>query len=383
MHIETEPINFKFPTVSQMIKQKLSDLQIQYLAQLEAGSTIQGLIQNGLKNGWLVNFVELYSLIQTLVDLKLVHNKNFYSYFSELKGYSENSTKKPQTLSAPVKKSSDEYKKEFKEYIKLPFLRSLDSNIAMKLLEESTIVDFPAESLICKKDDVFSRSLYILLEGEAAIYGQGEHTKRFVSLLKPNNVFGEMGFFLGMPRTADIVAVRHSKVLIISGSSDFIEKNLNMDKAEHLVHRFWIQQALLNSEIFKSIPSESLDELTFGGQIIRILENQILFNENDMTNGAYIVVQGQLSVSIGNKVVAKISQGQMIGEISLFKTQGKRTATIMADKDSVLMHIALQKFYYLMSQNLYLAKTLQELSQARFEKNKGAPNTTQTVPLKK
>lgn len=383
MHIETEPINFKFPTVSQMIKQKLSDLQIQYLAQLEAGSTIQGLIQNGLKNGWLVNFVELYSLMQTLVDLKLVHNKNFYSYFSELKGYSENSTKKPQTLSAPVKKSSDEYKKEFKEYIKLPFLRSLDSNIAMKLLEESTIVDFPAESLICKKDDVFSRSLYILLEGEAAIYGQGEHTKRFVSLLKPNNVFGEMGFFLGMPRTADIVAVRHSKVLIISGSSDFIEKNLNMDKAEHLVHRFWIQQALLNSEIFKSIPSESLDELTFGGQIIRILENQILFNENDMTNGAYIVVQGQLSVSIGNKVVAKISQGQMIGEISLFKTQGKRTATIMADKDSVLMHIALQKFYYLMSQNLYLAKTLQELSQARFEKNKGAPNTTQTVPLKK
>lgn len=383
MHIETEPINFKFPTVSQMIRQKLSDLQIQYLAQLESGSTIQELIQNGLKNGWLVNFVELYKLIQTLVELNLVHNKNFYNYFSELKGHSENSVKKTQTLSSPVKKSSDEYKKEFKELIKLPFLRSLDSNIAMKLLEESTIVDFPPESLICKKDDVFSRSLYILLEGEAAIYGQGEHTKRFVSLLKPNNVFGEMGFFLGVPRTADIVAVRQSKVLIITGSTDFIEKNLNMDKAEHLVHRFWIQQALLNSEIFKSIPSESLDELTFGGQIVRTLENQILFNENDMTNGAYIVVQGQFSVSIGNKVVAKISQGQMIGEISLFKTQGKRTATVVADKDSVLMHITLQKFYYLMSQNLYLAKTLQDLSQARFEKNKGGITPPPSFPQKK
>ncbi len=383
MHIETEPINFKFPTVSQMIKQKLSDLQLQYLVQFESGSTIQELIQNGLKNGWLVNFVELFKLIGLLVDLNLVHNKNFYSYFSELKGHSDKSGKKPQTLSVPVKKSSDEYKKDFKDLIKLPFLRSLDPVTAMKLLEESTIVDFPAESLICKKNDVFSRSLYILLEGEAAIYGQGEQTKRFVSLLKPNNVFGEMGFFLGVPRTADIVAVRQSKVLIITGSTDFVEKNLNLDKAEHLVHRFWIQQALLNSEIFKSIPSESLDELTFGGQIVRISENKVLFNENDMTNGAYIVVQGQFSVSIGGKNVAKISQGQMIGEISLFKTQGKRTATVTADKDSVLMHITLQKFYYLMSQNLYLAKTLQELSQIRFDKNKSGAAPQQSVAQKK
>ncbi len=260
--------------------------------------------------------------------------------------------------------------------------------IALKLLEESTITDFPPDSFICKKGDVFSRTLFILLSGEAAIYGQGDQTKRFVSLLKPNNVFGEMGFFLGVPRTADIVAVRQSKVLMISGSSDFITQNLNTEKAEHLVHRFWIQQALLNSEIFKNIPAESIDDLTFGGQIVRILENQILFSELDITDGAYIVVQGVLSVQINSKTVAKISQGQMIGEISLFKTQGKRTATVVADKDSVLMHISLQKFYHLLSQNLYLAKTLQELSQQRFDKNKG-PVATATAqspkgsPLKK
>ncbi len=304
MQIETEKIKFKIQNIPLSFRNQLSTLQQQYLVQLEAQVTIQELIKNGLENGWLVNFVELYKLIQILVESKLIDNKSFYDYFSAMKVSSMPSNPAAASPMA-VKKSTEEYKKDIKELIKLPFLRSLDPSVALKLLEESTIADFPAESLICKKGDVFSRTLFILLSGEAAIYGQGDQTKRFVSLLKPNNVFGEMGFFLGVPRTADIVAVKQSKVLMISGSTDFITQNMKTEKAEHLVHRFWIQQALLNSEIFKNIPTESIDELTFGGQIVRILENQILFSELDITNGAYIVVQGQLSVQINSKVVAK------------------------------------------------------------------------------
>lgn len=371
MQIETEQIKFKNPSLPAVFKSNLTELQLQYLTQLENQTTIQELIQNGLKNGWLVNFVQLYQLIQKLIAAELIQNLSFYRYFSELRGAIQPAA--ATTDSAATKTTADQYKTDFKELIKLPFLRSLDAEVALKLLEQSSIVDYPANGLICKKGDVFSKSLYILLSGEAAIYGQGEQTKKFVTILKPKSVFGEMGFFLGVPRTADIVAVQKSKVLIISGDTEFMNQNIKSDRAEHLVHRFWIQQALLKSEIFKNIPTESFDELTHGGKVVHILENQVLFTEGDQTNGAYIVLHGQFSVQIKSKIVAKISQGQMIGEISLFKTQGKRSATIIADKDAVLMHITLQKFYYLMSQNLYLAKTLQELSQQRFDKNKSTP----------
>jgi CRP-like cAMP-binding protein len=368
MQIENEVIQFINMTRSDAFKSLLSDLQIQYLAQLENKSTLQDVVLNGLKNGWLVNFVQLYDLMQKLVENKLIHNKNIYDYFTGIRNQAKDSQPKiPDHLSNRT--PAIKYKKDFPELVKLPFLRSLSPEMAELLLDQSEIIEYPAESFICKKDDIFSRYLYILLSGEAAIYGQGSQTKKFIRLLKANSVFGEMGFFLGMPRTADIIAVRQSKVLVINGNSESMNAYLHSDKAQHLVHRFWIQQALVNSEIFKKVPSESIDELTFGGQISKIDANTVLFSEGDKTDGAYIVVQGSFSVQINSKIVAKISQGQMIGEISLFQTQGKRSATITAEQNSVLMQISLQKFYQLLSQNLYLAKIMQEISQKRFDEN--------------
>ncbi len=368
MQIENEELQFISAQKTLQFKSNLSDLQIQYLAQLENQSTIQQVITTGLKNGWLVNFVQLYDLVQKIVDLKLILNKNFYNYFSTINSNHQRS-QVAHGRSVLASNKSVENKIDFKELIKLPFLRSLEPHIASELLEKSEVIHVAAESYICRKGDIFSRYLYILLSGEAAIYGQGQQTKKFISLLKPNSVFGEMGFFLGVPRSAEIIATKQSKVLMIIGHSDFLNKYLNSDKAQHLVHRFWIQQALVNSEIFKNIPAESIDELTFGGDICRITAGQILFSENQMTNGAYIVVQGQFSVQINHKNVAKISQGQMIGEVSLFHTQGKRSATVIAEKDSILMYISLEKFYKLLSHNLYLAKILQELSQKIFDQN--------------
>ncbi len=367
MQIETEIIKFILTQRSPQFKAALTDLQLQYLKQIENNLTIQEIILGGLKNGWLVNFVQLYALIEALVSQKLIQNKSFYDHFNQVK--KNKSSVAIQNSLALSKKTNEEYKKEYNEMVKMPFLRSLEKSVALKLLEDADILDFMPDSIICKKGEATSRNLFILLSGEAAIYGQGLQAKKFISLLKPMSVFGEMGFFLGAPRTADIVAVRQSKVLVISGGSDFVAKNLNVEKAESLVHRFWIQQALINSEVFKNIPADTFDQLTFGGEIVRIAANQKLFSENDLTNGAYIIVQGQVSVLINNKVVAKNSQGQMIGEISLFKTQGKRSATVIADKDTVLMHISLQKFYQLLSQNLFLAQMLQELSEKRFQEN--------------
>jgi CRP-like cAMP-binding protein len=370
MQIENEIFIFTNSQKPISFKAALSDLQIQYLAQLENKFTIKDLTLNGLKNGWLINFEQLYDLVQKIVQFKLIVNKIIYDYFFEIKNNTAPSAAvKPVISMKPVAS-----KKNNIELMKLPFLRSLEPDVANRLLEESEVLVYNPESYICKTGEVFSRYLYILLSGQAAIYGQGQQTKKFVRLLGENSVFGEMGFFLGVPRTADIVAIKQSKVLVITGHASFMEQYLNTDKAQQLVHRFWIQQALLNSEIFKNIPSESIDELTFGGEIVKIGENKVLFNEGDLTNGAYIVVQGHFSVMINQKVIAQIPQGQMIGEMSLFQTQGKRSATVFCTKDSVLMHINLQKFYQLLSQNLYLAKTLQELSKKRFDENQKRAN---------
>jgi len=236
MQIENEILQFTSETRPLLFKSTLSALQIQYLVQLEKTITIEDLIMTGLKNGSLVNFSLLYELLKKMVEQKIIQNKNIHDYFHEIQN---NTNLIPVSDSKKLSpKKSEDYKKDFKDLIKLPFLRSLDSDIAKVLLQESEILDYMPESLICKKGDPLSRYLYILLSGEAAVYGQGAASKKFISLIKPSAVFGEMGFFLGLPRTADIIATRQSKVLVINGNSDFMNKYLNSNKADTLSRGF-------------------------------------------------------------------------------------------------------------------------------------------------
>jgi hypothetical protein len=85
MQIENEIFLFTNAQKPIPFKSALSDLQIQYLAQLENKFTIKDLTLNGLKNGWLINFEQLYDLVQKIVQFKLITNKIIYDYFFEIK----------------------------------------------------------------------------------------------------------------------------------------------------------------------------------------------------------------------------------------------------------------------------------------------------------
>ena len=72
MKIENEIIEFT-GDVEKVLQ--LSNLQKQYFAELKLQSSIFNLVKQAAQRGWLVNFKELYSLIQLCVQKKLIKNK--------------------------------------------------------------------------------------------------------------------------------------------------------------------------------------------------------------------------------------------------------------------------------------------------------------------
>lgn len=360
MRIESEV--FQFHPHCQFATLQLSDLQKQYLADLRGQNSIQSLTERYLTNGWLVNFNLLYELIAMLSKHHWILNANINSYFQQLQlqNHSFNSSSV-----LPVT-SQVGYSQQ--QLMQLPFFRSLQPELAQYLFSQAQVVRYGANSLICKQGDS-SRDLYVLLNGELGVYTQAATFKQFISMLPESSVFGEAGFLLGQKRSADVVALKTSDVLVIPYQAEILDKHLKKDKAQNLQQRFWVQHALLHSDFFKNTPTDCLDALTFAGQIEDFADQQVIFQQGALGDSAYIVIQGSLLVMQNGKVINTLPQGSFLGEISLMMNDGRRTATVVAQRNTKLLKIHRNEFYRLLGRNLYLAKEFQLLADQRLQKD--------------
>jgi CRP-like cAMP-binding protein len=75
------------------------------------------------------------------------------------------------------------------------------------ILERATVVRRRAGAILAQRDEA-AGALYILAEGRAKVTVSGENGREVtLTVLRPGDVFGEVGIIDGGPRTADVVAL--------------------------------------------------------------------------------------------------------------------------------------------------------------------------------
>lgn len=335
---------------------RLSSLHYSYLDVLRNAGNIEGLVQFFLGQGWLVSFRELYSLLQFLVQERVIQNPSFQIYFSQ----SQAQEVRYQNLNLD-KKMEDGAGISFQQ---LPFFRSLAPELARFLLQKAERFQVPAQTRLTQSGKM-ERDLFILLKGQAAIYRVlDEKRRQMISVLNAGSIFGERGFLLNQPRSADVITTQTSEVLRIQHLPEF-DQLIKSDKAQSLQHRFWVLQALQSSPFFKDLPTDSLDSLIFTGRLCQASAHQILFQEGQPGNTCYILIQGNVVISQRGKNINVLGQGSTFGEISLLMSGGQRTATVTTQQNSVLLEIQQNDFYRVLSQNLFLAKEIETLAAQR------------------
>lgn len=335
---------------------RLNSLHFSYLEVLRNSGSIEGLVQFFLGQGWLVSFRELHNLLQFLVTENILENPSFTSYLLDSQAeevHFQNTTlgKGP----APSIKAQD-----------LPFFRSLEASLASYLLQKAQRLTVHAQSRIIQAGHN-DRDLYILLQGQAGIYRiLDEKRRQRIATLGAGSLFGETGFLLNLPRTADVITTSPSEVLRVPHLPEFDEL-IKSEKAQSLQHRFWVLQALASSPFFKDLPNESLDSLIFTGKLCQASAHQVLFQEGQPGNTCYILIQGNVVVSQQGRNINVLPQGSCFGEISLLMSGGRRTATITTQQNSILLEIFQNDFYRVLAQNLILAKEIEALAAQRLE----------------
>ena len=81
---------------------------------------------------------------------------------------------------------------------------------------------------------------------------------------------------------------------------------------------------------------------------------QVVFREGEPGHVRYVVSEGEVELSIGGRVIATASKGEMVGEMALIDA-GPRSATVTAKVDSRLVPIDERRFKFLITQTPQLA----------------------------
>lgn len=356
--MKIENLTLKFHPQCQFDKLILTDLQKQYLTELQMNQSLYDITMKYLNMGWLLNFIEMYRLVELLSQNGWILNTEFKDYFRK---------EKMNTLLRDDFAVSNS-KTQLVRLDQFPFFRSLPKELIQYFEKIAISKDYQSGQAICRAGDI-DRDLCLIVSGEAAIYKPENNHLNFVALIHQGSLFGEMAFFLGSPRSATVVAQKKSQILRIPYQSEVLDKHLNLEKNKSLIHRFWLQQALQNSDFFKKIPSDCLDALLFQGHVVKIKQGNYLFQQGDVSKHFYILLQGHLDVFQNNKKINQLMQGQVIGEVSLLMNQGHRTASLQAVKESLLLEIPSIDFYKLLGSNLALGKEFQILAQERVIKD--------------
>lgn len=365
--IETLPLQLK-PVPASF--GPLSEPQKLYLSKLREGQTIAGLVEELLGHGRLVSFAQLYDLVQRLDEAKLVGQPVVGAYFEKIRHF-----EKQGADSKSKSGGFSFFKKEEKAETFLarhPFFRNQNPLILSLFCRFSEVIEAPAGTVLCRTGHL-ERELFFMIDGEAAIYknieGQG---RRLIGFFGKDAIIGEVGFFMGEMRTADVVLTKPAKLVRVSYDEASFSAVINREVAKKLQVRFRVIHALARSSFLKALPEEALEPLIFCGKLRQAEEFQVICKEGEAGDACYIVVNGSVVVSKGPKNIGALGPGEAFGEIALFFTQGIRTATVMAQRETSILELKAQDFYRLLGENLLLAREFEKLALIRTDKLKTA-----------
>lgn len=337
-------------------------------------------------------FLELMSDNQTLFNIAMYHfNKGIRMSFSGLrqllvfmveenhiddKVFKEQFTSQRESLdlkglvdNLKVKVSGHELAVDIadaqRQVSELPFFRSLNFDLLDLFFANSKIAAAPAKIAVCLAGQT-QRTLFILLSGSASVYQKTEAgQKRKTASLQPGAIFGESSFFLGEPRTDDVVTDEDSLFMQVRYKPEVFDPIFQEAHSREMSNRLWLVQAMLQSQMFRNIPSDNFHEVVVSGQLKKFPVGHTMYKEGEKATTCFILVKGKLDVTRKGTSLTKLNPGEIFGETGLLVNSGKCAETVVAESEILALEISDRQFYELLASNFTLAIELEKLALIR------------------
>ncbi len=114
-------------------------------------------------------------------------------------------------------------------------------------------------------------------------------------------------------------------------------------------------EILKNVDVFKEIDEDVLQKIVNSLDIIYLKRQQNIFKKGEHGDAMYIIAEGEVRIHDGNHVLSKLEQYNVFGEYSLIDDE-TRSASVTAEKPSILFRLKRKDFEHLISQQFGLTK---------------------------
>lgn len=235
----------------------------------------------------------------------------------------------------------------------------LDRKIIEELAARSEWVNLREGRRLFEQDDP-ADAMYLVANGRLKVVSRRTDGMELdLGRIGKGDVVGEIQVLTGGRRTASVLAESDSELVRLK-RRDFDQaaeqQALLRDRMNEIVLRRLKHNQLVRllPPLFGSLTGEQHAAIEAEAQWVRITSGQILFRQNDPGDSFYVLVSGSLEVQVEGRDgrvlrVDHIGRGEIIGEMALLAEE-RRSATLVAQRDSELIRFSKERFRELLGQ---------------------------------
>jgi CRP-like cAMP-binding protein len=197
--------------------------------------------------------------------------------------------------------------------------------------------------------------MYLLLEGDVGLVIGG----KFLGGVKPGQIFGELAVIAGLPRSATALAKTECKVISMDEKQFYVAlqkapefalmlMSIMVDRLRQNIAKLGSvaagdsgpadRGAALDKKMLAELPKE------LGGQhAAEYGQGKLIMSAGSTGAFMYVVTKGRVAISVGDKVVERVSAGGIFGEMALVD-RAARAASAMAETDCELLAVGRNDF---------------------------------------
>jgi len=279
---------------------------------------------------------------------------------------------------APVREESmeapDEGRAEPGALPKIPLFSDLPPDAFIALFEKCPLRRFEPGQLVLEqgsKGDAF----YVICAGSVRVVRTDGAGTRELAKLDEGAFFGEMALLSEAPRSASVEATDEETQLLEISAGVLKELSAKHPSVSSALKKFCRQRLLSNlmqsSALFQPFSKSDRRDLVQKFRARDVRKGEAVIKEGQSSDGLYVVLSGEVEVTVKGKPVAKLREGDVFGEMSLL-TRTPATATVTSARHTSLLRLPREDFDRLIMSHPQILAHVSELTDERAKANAAA-----------